>query len=148
MENDLTEEDLATLKEYYKIFRDSSTGNITLESLQTIMACMGPIKTDEEVASVFAQYDTTQRGSLTYDELVECMKQELHQTPHRVSLEEEFKKLDKNKDGFITAADLREVITNLGLNIPDDEIEGMIAEAAGTDGLVDIDKFTKLFTLN
>ncbi|XP_037957767.1 calmodulin-like [Teleopsis dalmanni] len=148
MENDLTEEDLATLKEYYKIFRDSSTGNITLESLQTIMACMGPIKTDEEVASVFAQYDTTQRGSLTYDELVVCMKQELHQPPPRVSLEEEFKKLDKNKDGFITAADLRQVIINLGLNIPDDEIEGMIAEVAGTDGLVDTDKFTKLFTLN
>jgi hypothetical protein len=48
-------------------------------------------------------------------------------------LKDAFKVFDKDDNGFISAAELRHVMTNLGEKLTDDEVDEMIREA-DTDG--------------
>jgi calmodulin len=51
-----------------------------------------------------------------------------------------FKVFDKDGNGFISAAELRHVMTNLGEKLTDDEVDEMIREAdADGDGQVNYD---------
>lgn len=55
-------------------------------------------------------------------------------------LKEAFRVFDKNGDGFISAPELRHVMTNLGEKLTDEEVEDMIKEAdLDGDGLVNYD---------
>ena len=53
-------------------------------------------------------------------------------------IREAFQALDRNGDGFITADELRNVMSKLGENLSDQEVRAMIAEAdANGDGRID-----------
>ena len=52
---------------------------------------------------------------------------------------------DKDQNGFIFAAELRQVMTNLGEKLTDEEVEEMIWEAdVDGDGHIDYDEFVKV----
>ena len=46
-----------------------------------------------------------------------------------IELRESFKVFDKNGDGYISASELRQVMTTLGEKLTDDEVYEMIREA-------------------
>ena len=60
-------------------------------------------------------------------------------------LKEAFKVFDKDGNGFISAAELRHVMTNLGEKLTDEEVDEMIREAdVDGDGQVNYDEFVKM----
>lgn len=55
-----------------------------------------------------------------------------------------FRVFDRNGDGFISASELRHVMTNLGEKLTDEEVEDMIREAdLDGDGLVNYEGLYK-----
>ncbi|EEC13003.1 calmodulin, putative, partial [Ixodes scapularis] len=64
----------------------------------------------------------------------------MKETDSEEELREAFRVFDKNGDGFISASELRHVMTNLGEKLTDEEVEDMIKEAdLDGDGLVNYD---------
>lgn len=60
-------------------------------------------------------------------------------------IREAFKVFDKDGNGFISAAELRHVMTNLGEKLTDEEVDEMIREAdVDGDGQVNYDEFVKM----
>ena len=60
-------------------------------------------------------------------------------------VEAAFKVFDKDGNGFISAAELRHVMTNLGEKLTDEEVDEMIREAdVDGDGQVNYDEFVKM----
>ena len=60
-------------------------------------------------------------------------------------LREAFKVFDKDGNGFISAAELRHVMTNLGEKLSDAEVDEMIREAdVDGDGQVNYEEFVKM----
>ncbi|KAL5722044.1 Calmodulin-3 [Ranunculus cassubicifolius] len=56
-----------------------------------------------------------------------------------------FKVFDKVQNGFISAAKLRHVMTNLGEKLTNDEVDVMIREAAvDGDGQVNYEEFVRM----
>lgn len=54
-----------------------------------------------------------------------------------------FKVFDRNGDGFISASELRHVMTTLGEQLSDDEVENMIKEAdVDGDGMINYEGIT------
>ena len=52
---------------------------------------------------------------------------------------------DKDGNGFISAAELRHVMTNLGEKLTDEEVDEMIAEAdVDGDGQINYEEFVKM----
>ncbi len=61
------------------------------------------------------------------------MSKKLKDTDTEDELKEAFLVFDKDGNGFISAAELRHVMTNLGEKLTDEEVDEMIREA-DTDG--------------
>lgn len=65
------------------------------------------------------------------------MSNKMKERDSEKELKEAFRVFDKNGDGFISAPELRHVMTNLGEKLTDEEVEDMIKEAdLDGDGLV------------
>ncbi|PRD33453.1 UNVERIFIED_CONTAM: Calmodulin [Trichonephila clavipes] len=68
------------------------------------------------------------------------MSNKMKERDSEKELKEAFRVFDKNGDGFISAPELRNVMTNLGEKLTDEEVEDMIKEAdLDGDGLVNYD---------
>ncbi|RZC70228.1 hypothetical protein C5167_033360 [Papaver somniferum] len=66
-------------------------------------------------------------------------------TDSEEELKEAFKVFDKDQNGFISAAELRHVMTNLGEKLTDDEVDEMIREAdVDGDGQVNYEEFVRM----
>ncbi len=60
-------------------------------------------------------------------------------------VEEAFKLMDLDKDGFITKTELRQMMSKFGEILTDEELNAMIDEAdTNKDGKVDINEFRAL----
>lgn len=57
------------------------------------------------------------------------MARKLRDVDSEEEIKEAFKVFDKDGNGFISAAELRHVMTNLGEKLSDQEVEEMIREA-------------------
>lgn len=74
---------------------------------------------------------------ITFDGFVAIIKKFAQEPESQDSLQEAFRVFDKDGNGFISAAELRHVLTNLGEKLTDEEVDEMIREAEITgDGLV------------
>lgn len=66
------------------------------------------------------------------------MARKMKDTDSEEEIREAFKVFDRDNNGYITAAELRHVMTSIGEKLSDDEVEEMIREAdADGDGKID-----------
>ncbi|OTF78735.1 hypothetical protein BLA29_000983 [Euroglyphus maynei] len=76
-------------------------------------------------------------GTIEFNEFLHMMSKKMKETDKEEELKEAFRVFDRNGDGFISAPELRLVMTNLGEKLTDEEVEDMIREAdLDGDGLV------------
>ena len=66
---------------------------------------------------------------------------------HNLSLTASFRVFDKDGNGYISSAELRHVMTNLGEKLTDEEVDEMIREAdIDGDGQVNYEEFVAMMT--
>ena len=79
-------------------------------------------------------------GTLDFPEFLTMMARKMNDTDIDEELKEAFRVFDKDGNGFISAAELRHVMTNLGEKLTDEEVEEMIREAdVDGDGQINYD---------
>ncbi|KRX88756.1 Calmodulin-1 [Trichinella pseudospiralis] len=72
---------------------------------------------------------TGRNGTIEFDEFLQMMSRKMKDSDSEQELKEAFQVFDKDKDGFISAAELHYVMTNLGEKLTDEEVQEMIREA-------------------
>jgi len=93
---------------------------------------------------MITEVDTDGNGTIDFNEFVQLMGRKMKETDTEEELREAFKVFDKDGNGFISAAELRHVMTNLGEKLTDEEVDAMIKEAdTDGDGQVDYNEFVK-----
>ena len=76
-------------------------------------------------------------GTIDFEEFLLMMARKMKDTDSEEELREAFRVFDKDGNGFISAAELRHVMTNLGEKLTDEEVDEMIKEAdLDGDGMV------------
>lgn len=77
-------------------------------------------------------------GNNTYAEFLTMMARKMKDTDSEEEIREAFKVFDRDNNGFISAAELRHVMTSIGEKLTDDEVDEMIREAdQDGDGRID-----------
>ena len=71
----------------------------------------------------------SKRGTIDFPEFLSLMARKMKDTDTEEELIEAFKVFDRDGNGFISAAELRHVMTNLGEKLTDEEVDEMIREA-------------------
>ncbi|CAJ0959589.1 unnamed protein product, partial [Mesorhabditis belari] len=99
------------IKEFSRSFRimdDDGNKQLTRDEFNKGMHdCQVPLSL-EECASLFTQVDTNKSGSVNFDEFLFMLRPPMSETRRKL-IDLAFGKMDKSKDGFITAADMKGV---------------------------------------
>ena len=72
-------------------------------------------------------------GTIDFPEFLTMMSKKMKDSDSDEEIREAFRVFDKDGNGFISAAELRHVMMNLGEKLTDEEVDEMIREA-DTDG--------------
>jgi calmodulin len=75
------------------------------------------------------EVDADGSGTIDFPEFLTMMSRKMNNVDSDEELREAFRVFDRDGDGFISAAELRHVMTNLGEKLTDEEVDEMIREA-------------------
>merc|ERR1712224_780976 len=91
------------------------------------------------------QVDADGNGTIDFPEFLTMMARKMKDTDSEEEILEAFKVFDKDGNGFISAAELRHIMTNLGEKLTDEEVDEMIREAdIDGDGQINYEEFVKM----
>jgi len=110
------------------------------------MRSLGQNPTESELNDIIAEFDADDNGTIDFTEFLTMMEKKLKQAETEDDeIREAFRVFDKNGDGFISAAELRHVMTHLGEKLTEDEVDEMIREAdLDNDGQIDWNEFVRM----
>ena len=136
----MSDEQVAEFKEAFMLFDKDLDGRITATELGIVMRSLGQRPTETELKNMVTLVDQDGNGTIEFNEFLNMMSRKMKETDKEEELKEAFRVFDRNGDGFISAPELRLVMTNLGEKLTDEEVEDMIREAdLDGDGLVNYD---------
>ena len=88
-------------------------------------------------------------GTIDFEEFILLMEMKMNDSDEEQDIIEVFKVFDNDGNGYITAAELRHVMTNLEEKLTDEEIDEMINEAdIDGDGQINYEEFVKMMMSN
>ena len=120
-------------------------GTITTKELGTVMRSLGQSPTEAELADMVNEIDANGDGTVDFPEFLTMMSRKINDVESEEEILETFKVFDKDGNGYISAAELRHIMTNIGEKLSDEEVDEMIREAdIDGDGQINYVEFVKL----
>ncbi|XP_027718167.1 calmodulin-2-like [Vombatus ursinus] len=111
------------------------------------MRALGQTPTEAELQEIMNEVDASGNGTIDFSEFLNVMARKMKDTDSNEDIQDAFRVFDKNRDGFISAGELRHVMTNFGEKLTDEEVEEMIKEAdIDGDGQVNYIQFVEMMT--
>lgn len=93
------------------------------------MRALGQNPTEAELQDMVNEVDADGNGTIDFPEFLTMMARKMADAASEEEVTEAFRVFDKDGNGFISAAELRHVLRDLGERLTDAEIEEMIREA-------------------
>ncbi|KAI4602872.1 hypothetical protein LQW54_001836 [Pestalotiopsis sp. IQ-011] len=147
MDSALTEEQIEQFKLAFDLFDKDKTGDITAAELGEVMRELGLSPSDAELKDMVDEVDVDQNGSIDFNEFLTMMSHKVEPSDAEKELREAFKVFDRDNSGTISAAELRNVLSSLGEDLTDEQIDEMIQSAdKDGNGAIDYDEFALLMT--
>jgi len=143
----------------FSLFDKDENGAITTQELNIVMRSIGQNPNEAQLQHINTEYDTNGNGTLDFPEFLTMMacemedpaSKELSAIPKYSTLIcETFCVLDKDKNGYISAAELRHAMGKLDHimgEITDEEVDEQICEAdSDGDGQINYEEFVAMMS--
>ncbi|KAL8147484.1 calcium-dependent protein kinase 20-like [Apium graveolens] len=138
----LSEEEIAGLKEMFKMIDTDNSGNITLEELQKGLEKVGANLMESEIKDLLQSADLDNSGTIDYTEFVAAMLN-LNKAQKEDHLLAAFSYFDKDGSGFITTDELQQTCEQFGLEGA--QLEVIMQEVdKDHDGRIDYNEFVDM----
>ena len=145
MEN-LTDEQKQEYREAFQLFDKDNDGKITGEELGTVMRALGSNPTEQNIKETVSHYDKDGSGKIDVETFLEIMAAKVQEPDDIEEIKKAFEIFDKEKNGYISASELKHVLTTLGEKLSEQEVDDLLKEIGVEDGLINVDEFVKLIT--
>ncbi len=131
--------------EAFAVYDKNGDKKITMAELAAVMKKLRPTCPQEEIVAVMADIDKDHDGIIDYREFVQSILEKREHPYQDNELRDCFASCDKNGDGHISVAELRETMTALGQPMTDKEA-AEVMKLYDKDGNMEMDflEFTKM----
>jgi len=153
MADQLTEQQIAEFKEAFFLFDKNEDGTINTSELGSVLKMLGEEAKDEVLEEMIRQADVNRNGTVEFPEFLTMMskkdadKDKKKETDRVKKIRAAFRVFDKDGNGFISPAELRQVLIDHGEKATDEKVDRWIQEAdIDQDGLVSYEEFVTLMT--
>merc|ERR1712106_633732 len=127
MADNLTVEQESEVKEAFGLADKNSSGSIMVKEVGMVVRALGMNPSDEELQEMIeGRGDGT---NISFQEFLGIVGNRMNEVDNEDELREAFAVFDRDGQGFIRAAELRHMMTNLGEKLSDQEVDDMIREA-------------------
>ncbi|XP_034876361.1 calmodulin-1-like [Mirounga leonina] len=110
------------------------------------MRSLGQNPTEAELQGMI-EADADGNGTSDFPEFLTVMARKMKDTDSEEEIPEAFRVFDKDGNSYVSAVELRHVMTNLGEKLADEEVDEMIRGAdIGGDGQVNYEEFVQMMT--
>ena len=149
MAKDLTDDQIEEYKQAFSLCTKDGSGYIKAKDIGTLMRSVGHFITDSDLLDLAKKFDMEIDGTIDLNNFLSLMSHVANDTDDEEELRAAFRAFDNEGKGFIPAAALRHVMTNLGDKLPEDEVDEMMREAnINSDGQIDYEDFvTTMMTM-
>ena len=143
----LTEEQIAEFKEAFSLFDKDGDGTITTKELGTVMRSLDQSPTEAELQVMINEVDADDNGTIDFPEFLTMMARKMKDADSEEEIREAFTAFEKDANGFISVAQLRHLMTNVGEKLTDAEVDEMVRELdVDGDGKVNYEEFVTMMT--
>jgi len=145
--NDLSQEQIAHFKETFSLYDKEEVGMISTKNLGIVMRTLGLNPTEAELRAFEGEveHDADGNGLVDFKLFLVMMARKIKESSANVQedIVDAFRVFDKDANGFISAAELRHVMMNLGdQKLTEEDAEEMIREAdVDGDGQINFEDF-------
>ncbi|KAM0874952.1 hypothetical protein ACQ4PT_037105 [Festuca glaucescens] len=138
----LSEEEIAGLKEMFKMMDTDNSGQINYEELKAGLERVGANMKESEISQLMQAADIDNSGTIDYGEFIAATLH-LNKVEKEDHLYAAFQYFDKDGSGYITADELQQACDEFG--IEDVRLEDMIGEVdQDNDGRIDYNEFVAM----
>lgn len=148
MSFDLTEQQLAEVKNAFSLFDKDGDGSITKKELGVALRSIGQNPSESDLNEMISTLDEDGNGTIEFKEFVSIMVSErTKNATNEEEIKRVFRVFDSDGDGQITAVEIKKAMTALGEKVTDKEVKDMIRQAdVDGDGFVNFDEFLRIMT--
>jgi len=150
VEVELDEEKMAMLRKAFAMFDSGKQGRIEKEKIRTILNTLGASYINEELELRLTENDTDGSGKLNFDCFVRVVGHFLEEQDEEAmqkELKEAFRLYDKEGNGFIPIAALKEILGALDDKLSSADLDQIVDEIdEDGSGTVDFDEFMEMMT--
>ncbi|XP_069118629.1 uncharacterized protein [Argopecten irradians] len=141
----LTDSQLREVKEAFSLFDLNGDGRVTTKDLGSLVRSLGINPSEVEVKQMAREADIDGTGKIEYREFVAMFTRHANNVSTEEEIIDAFRVFDKEGNGYISAAELRHVMLNLGEKLQEEEVNDMIREAdLSGDGHINYQEFAKV----
>ncbi|GJR26492.1 calcium-dependent protein kinase 26-like protein, partial [Tanacetum coccineum] len=138
----LSEEEIAGLKQMFKMIDTDNSGYITFEELKDGLKCFGASLDESEIHDLMQAADIDNNGIIDYEEFVAATLH-FNKVDKEDSLYAAFSYFDKDGSGYITVNEIQQSCRELGMD--DAQVEEIIKEVdLNNDGRIDYNEFVAM----
>ncbi|XP_069344449.1 calmodulin-1-like [Eulemur rufifrons] len=147
MADQLTNEQIAEFKEAFSVFDKDGDRTITTKELGTVVRSLGPNPTEAALQDMIGEVDAGGNDTIDFPEYLTMMARKMKDTDSEEEICEVSRVFGKDGNGYVSAAELCHVMTNLGEKLADEEVDEMIRDTdIDGDGQVNYEEFILMMT--
>nr|XP_060611366.1 calmodulin-like protein 4 isoform X2 [Anolis sagrei ordinatus] len=144
----LSQDQIHEFKECFSLYDKKHKGKIKASDLMTVMRSLGASPIPGEVARHLQQHKIDSRGELDFSTFLSIMYKQMQQEDPKKEILVAFLMTDMQKTGFITVAELRAKLMNLGERLSREEVDNLLKDTkVGHNGIVKYEDLVRSITL-
>ena len=144
--SELTPEQQQEYKEAFQLFDKDNDGKITEEELGIVMRALGCNPTEQDIKDIVSEHVKDESRKVDEPTFELIMSKKNKEVDNTDEIKKAFDIFDKEQNGYISASELKHVLTTLGEKLSEQEVDDLLKEIGVQEGLINIEDFIKLIT--
>eukprot|EP01117_Protostelium_nocturnum_P009748 TRINITY_DN3485_c0_g1_i1.p1 TRINITY_DN3485_c0_g1~~TRINITY_DN3485_c0_g1_i1.p1 ORF type:complete len:159 (+),score=59.30 TRINITY_DN3485_c0_g1_i1:150-626(+) len=144
-ETTLSEEMIVECRENFALFDKDGDGKINESELAIVMCAVGLSPTGAELQELLRSSRVSNDRLIEFNTFCRMVAIQQNRVVSESDILDAFRVFDKKKDGTISSAEMRHVLTTVGEKLTEDEVDEMLREAdIDASGMINYIEFVRM----